>query len=105
MLPSGKVDSYSVEASDEDGFVGDKASKGAFWEILDKWRKPLRDLGQDPLGEKPGDEIGKTKLADILAQGDPEAAGVVQSAIEEFAQQLCARVIQRFLRLERMARY
>jgi predicted NBD/HSP70 family sugar kinase len=97
VLPSVKVDSYSVELSDEDGFVGDKASKGAFWEILDKWRKPLRDLGEDPLGEKPGDEIGKTKLADILAQGDPEAAGVVQSAIEEFAQQL-STVIQRFLR-------
>ena len=99
VLPSVKVDSYSVEISDEDGFVGDKASKGAFWDILDKWRKPLRDLGQDPLGEKPGDEIGKTKLADILAQGDPEAAGVVQSAIEDFAQQLSA-VIQRFLRIK-----
>lgn len=99
VLPSVKVDSYSVEISDDDGFLGDKASKGAFWDILEKWRKPLKDLGEDPLGEKPGDEIGKTKLADILAEGDPEAAGVVQSAIEEFAQQL-STVIQRFIKLK-----
>jgi hypothetical protein len=99
VLPSVTVDSYSVELTDDDGFVGDKASKGAFWDILEKWRKPLKELGQDPLGEKAGDEIGKTKLADILAEGKPEAAGIVQSALEDFSQQLAA-VIQRFLRVK-----
>ena len=99
ILPSVEVKSYNVEIEDDDGFVGDKASKAAFWDLLDKWRKPLKDLGHDPLGEKPSEAIGKKKLASLLIEGDPEAAGVVQSAVEEFAQQLTT-VIRRFLRLK-----
>ena len=48
-LPSVEVDGYNLEIKDEDGFVGDKASRGAFHDILDKWREPLRKLGADPL--------------------------------------------------------
>ncbi len=92
VLPSVKVDSYNLEVEDEEGFLGDKANRDAFWEILDKWRKPLQD--QDPLGDKPSEEIGKKKLAALLTDGEPEAAGIVQSAIEDFAQQL-ALVIRR----------
>ena len=99
VLPSVKVDSYNLEVEDEEGFVGDKANRDAFWEILDKWRKPLKDLGQDPLGDKPSEELSKKKLAALLTEGDPEAAALVQSAVEEFAQQL-ALVIRRFLRLK-----
>ena len=99
VLPSVEVKSYNVEIEDEDGFVGDKASRRVFWEILDKWRKPLKKLGEDPLGDKASEEIGKKKLAALLSEGDPEAAGLVQSAVEEFAQQLTA-VIRRFLRLK-----
>ncbi len=97
VLPSVKVDSYNLEVEDEEGFLGDKANRDAFWEILDKWRKPLQD--QDPLGDKPSEEIGKKKLAALLTDGEPEAAGIVQSAIEDFAQQL-ALVIRRFVRLK-----
>lgn len=99
VLPSVKVDSYNLEIEDDDGFLGDRANRDAFWESLDKWRKPLRDLGQDPLGDRPSQEIGKKKLAALLAEGEPEAAGVVQGAIEDFAQQL-ALVMRRFLRLK-----
>ena len=99
VLPSVKVDSYNLEVEDEDGFVGDRANRSAFWEILDKWRKPLKELGQDPLGDQPSEEIGKKKLAALLTDGDPETASLVQSAVEEFAQQL-ALVIRRFLRLK-----
>jgi hypothetical protein len=99
VLPSVKVDSYNLEVEDDEGFVGDKASKAAFWQIVDKWRKTLKDLGEDPLGEKPSEDIGKKKLATLLHEGDPAAAGLVQSAVEEFAQQL-AQVIRRFLRLK-----
>ena len=56
-LPSVEVDSYNLEIKDEDGFVGDKASRGAFHEMLEKWREPLRKLGADPLGEKSSDQI------------------------------------------------
>lgn len=99
VLPSVTVDSYNVEIEDEEGFIGDKASKSAFWELVDKWRKPLKEAGEDPLGDKPSEELGKKKLAELLSKGDPEAAGMVQGAIEDFAQQL-ASVIRRFLRLK-----
>jgi predicted NBD/HSP70 family sugar kinase len=99
VLPSVEIKSYNVEIADEDGFIGDKAGKAAFWEALDKWRKPLRKLGADPLGDEESEAIGKKKLAALLTEGEPEAAGVVQSAVEEFAQQL-AKVIRRFLRLK-----
>lgn len=97
MLPSVQVDSYNLEISDAVGFYGDKASKKAFWGIIDKWRKTLREEGDDPFGDTPTDKISKKQLEALLAKGDPEAAGVVQSAVEEFAQRL-AKVIRRFLR-------
>lgn len=99
VLPSVTVDSYNIELKDDEGFIGDKASKSAFWELVDKWRKPLRDEADDPLGDKATEEISKKKLADILSEGDAEAVALVQSAVEDFAQQL-ASVIKRFLRLK-----
>src|SRR5881398_881429 len=47
-LPSVDVDSYNIELKDENGFVGDRASKGSFQKILEAWRKPLRKRGDDP---------------------------------------------------------
>src|ERR1044072_2938170 len=88
VLPSVQVDTYNLEVGDEDGFIGDKASKGAFWELFDKWRQPLRELTEDPFGDKPTDEIMKKKLDALLTKGSPEAAGVVHSAVEDFAQHL-----------------
>ena len=51
-LPSVDVDSFNIELKDEEGFLGDRASKGAFREILDGWRKPLRKSGEDPFGDE-----------------------------------------------------
>jgi predicted NBD/HSP70 family sugar kinase len=96
-LPSVEVDSYNLEIRDEDGFVGDKASRGAFHEMLEKWREPLRKLGADPLGEKASDQMSKKQLDKLLAEGDAEAGGIIHSAIEEFAQTL-ASVIKRYLK-------
>jgi predicted NBD/HSP70 family sugar kinase len=98
-LPAVEIDSYNIETKDDEGFLGDRASKGAFRDILDNWRKELRKRGSDPLGDESSDEISKQKLDEILAEGEPEAAGVVQGAIEEFAQEL-ALVIRRYLRLK-----
>jgi len=98
-LPSVEVDSYNIEAKDENGFVGDRASKGAFQEILESWRKPLRKRGDDPLGKKPSGEISKQELDKILVGDDLEAAALVHSAVEDFAQQL-AHVTERFLKLK-----
>jgi predicted NBD/HSP70 family sugar kinase len=98
-LPGVEVDGYSLELEDEEGFAGDKANKGAFVDILDELRKPFRRSGEDPLGDKPSAKISRKKLAALLADGKPEEAAVVQSAIEEFAQRLKA-VICRFLQLK-----
>lgn len=98
QLTSVLVDTYNAELRDDEGFIGDRASKRAFQAIVDDWRERLRKISEDPLGEKPTEEIGKKKLDKLLVDGDPEAAGLVHSAIEEFAQEL-AGVIRRFLRL------
>ena len=100
VLPSVTVDSYNVEIEDDEGFVGDKASKGAFWELLDKWRKPLQRGGRGSARRQAQrrdrqEEARRT----CWPRANPRAAALVQSAIEEFAQQL-AYVIRRFMRLK-----
>ena len=96
-LPSVELDSYNIELKDDEGFIGDRASKGAFREIIDNWRKSVRKAGDDPFGKEASDEISKKTLDDLLAKGDAEAAGIVQGAIEEFSQEL-AIVIRRYLK-------
>lgn len=96
-LPSVEIDSYNLEIRDEEGFVGDRASRGAFNAIMEEWREPLRKLGADPLGEEATEDVSKKTLDALLAEGDIEAAGLVHSAIEAFAQEL-AHVIRRFLK-------
>ncbi len=93
------VDAYNAELRTSEGFVGDRASKRAFQAILDDWRERVSKMGEDPLGEQPSDEISKKQLDKVLLEGDPEAAGMVHSAIEEFAQEFAA-VVRRFLRLK-----
>ncbi|MBF5066202.1 ROK family protein, partial [Salmonella enterica subsp. enterica serovar Istanbul] len=76
-LPSVDVDSFNIEIKDEDGFLGDRASKGAFRNILDRWRKPLRKSGKDPFGDEPSDEISKKTLDAVLVGDDTEASAIV----------------------------
>jgi hypothetical protein len=96
-LPSVEVDSFNVELKDEDGFLGDRASKGAFRKILETLRKPLKKNGDDPLGKKAAGDIAKSELDEALAGDDVAAAALVHGAIEEFAQEL-AYVTGRFLK-------
>jgi hypothetical protein len=96
-LPSVDVDSFNIELKDEDGFLGDRASKGAFQRILDGLRKPLKKNGDDPLGDKATDEIGKSTLDQVLLGDDIAAAALVHGAIEDFAQEL-AYVTRRILK-------
>ena len=98
-LPKVVVDSYNVELADEEGFVGDRASRRAFRSIIDKWRKPLRELKQDPFGDEASDKLSKKTLDELLAGGHPEAAGILHGAIEDFAQEL-AQVTRQFLKLK-----
>lgn len=80
-LPAVEVASYNLELKDDEGFVGDRASKSAFRKFIDNWRKPLREIGEDPFGDEPSSKIAKKQLNSLLAGGDPEVAGVIQSAI------------------------
>ena len=96
-LPSVEIDSFNIELKDDEGYLGDRASKGAFRKILERWRKPLRKSGEDPFGKEPSENIGKKVLDAILIGDDTEASAVVHSAIEDFAQEL-AYVTRRFLK-------
>jgi predicted NBD/HSP70 family sugar kinase len=101
-LPSVDVDSFNIELKDDDGFLGDRASKGAFREILDTLRKPLKKNGDDPLGSKSAEAIGKTALDEALVGDDIHASALVHGAIEAFAQEL-AYVTRRFLKTKAWA--
>src|SRR3979409_613415 len=89
--------SYRSRTKDDEGFLGDRASKGAFRDILEKWRKPLRKSGEDPFGKEPTENISKKVLDAVLVGDDAEASAVVHSAVEDFAQEL-AHVTRRFLK-------
>ncbi|HEX2526616.1 MAG TPA: hypothetical protein VHL31_10020 [Geminicoccus sp.] len=104
-----RVDTYNAELEDPTGkgFLGDRASNRSFIAMLEDWRVRVRrgNNGVDPLegtvGEgTPTHQIDRGELDDLLqaADEDPEAAGLVHSAIEEFAHEM-AGVVRRFLRL------
>jgi hypothetical protein len=97
-LPSVEVDSYNLEIRDDEGFIGDRITTATFRDFIDDLRKLLRKHGEDPLGDEPTEDLSKKTLDKLLA-GEPEAAGVVQGAIEDFAHEL-ALVIRRFLKLK-----
>src|ERR1700733_839573 len=101
-LPSVEEDSFNIEWKDEDGFLGDRASKGAFRKILDTLRKPLKKNGEDPLGNKSAEQIGKSTLDEALVGDDVGARALVHGAIEEFAQEL-AYVTRRILKTKAWA--
>jgi hypothetical protein len=50
-LPSVEIDSYNVELKDNEGFIGDRASRGAFRTLVDQIRKSVRKNRDDPLGD------------------------------------------------------
>ena len=50
-LPAVNVEDYNVELQDDEGFIGDKASKGAFRQIIDNWRE-AEEIEPIPSGTK-----------------------------------------------------
>jgi hypothetical protein len=97
-LPSIVVDSYNLELSDSDGFIGDRASKGAFRSYLDEERKLFAKAGEDPLGDEDSASLSKKAIDQHLLE-DIEAAGIVFSAIDRFSNELSG-IIQRFLKVK-----
>ncbi len=92
------VDDYNAELRDENGFVGDRASRRAFRAIVEDLRQRLREVAKDPLGDRPSEELTKQVLDEVLAEGEPEAAGLIHGAIEAFTAELVT-VIEELLRL------
>jgi hypothetical protein len=100
VLPHVMVDAYNEELKDKDGFIGDRASKGAFREILDRWRTEVGSKSkEDPFGDTPTYSLTKSQLDKYFESDDPVAAALVHTAVEEFAGEL-ATVTTRFLQLE-----
>ena len=99
-LPSVEVDSYNVELKDNEGFIGDRASRGAFSHFgRSNSQISSQKGGEDPLGDEDTEELSKADLDNLLLKGEPAAAGVVHAAIEDFSQDF-ALIIQRFLKLK-----
>jgi hypothetical protein len=94
-LPAVAVISYNVELKADGAFIGDKASKTAFFERIDAWRAIARKSGKDPFGKVATRELSKKSLGRILSRGKSDAAGIVHSALEDFANAL-VDVIKRF---------
>jgi hypothetical protein len=99
-LPLVEIDTYNEELRDPEGFIGDRATRRAFHAILRDWRERIHAIVEnDPLGDEPGPSPGKKKLDRVLRSGESLAAGVLHTAIEEFANEL-ADVTLRFLPLK-----
>jgi hypothetical protein len=78
-LPVASADSFNIERKDDDDFLGDRASKGAFRKNLDGLRKPLKKNCDDPLGNKSTEAIGKNAVDQALAGDDIGAAALVHA--------------------------
>ncbi|MDQ0392809.1 ROK family protein [Labrys monachus] len=96
-LPSVIIDSYNLEIRDRNGFIGDRASKSAFREKLEDWRKRVRKGGEDPLGDTATKELSTRQIDEYLNGEDKQAAALVMSAVDDFAGDL-AHVLRRFLK-------
>jgi hypothetical protein len=91
------VDAYNAELQDAGRLIGDRATIGAFRAVIEESREQVRQIADDPLGDTPTADLSKTKLDKVLAKGDPEAAGVIHGAVEDFSVDLTA-VVTRLLK-------
>ena len=96
-LPSVTIDGYNLELKDKDGFIGDRASKSAFQDKLDDWRKRIRKGGEDPLGDIATKDLSKKQIDAVLTGKDKEAAALVMGAVEDFSGEI-AHVLGKFLK-------
>ncbi len=89
-FPGLRLDAYAEELPGPEG-----SAPRPFGAVLEAWRAKLRSGGiLDPFGEAPSDEVDRQALDAVLAEGSPEASGLVNGAIEEFAHELADAVRQ-----------
>jgi hypothetical protein len=93
------VTSYNVEVREGRRFVGDRASKTAFFERLEALRADARKRGKDPLGDTATNDLSKKDIERALRHGKHDAAALVQEAVDAHARELVG-VIERFRRVD-----
>ncbi len=98
LFPGLRLDAYSLDLPDGARQLGDRASHKAFDRILAGWRRKVRHAGRDPFGPEPEETPPREDLDAALTGGSPEASGILQGAIEDYAGAL-ADVVRRFLLL------
>jgi hypothetical protein len=62
VLPSVIIDTYNCELEDEEGFVGDKACKSAFHEILDRVREEPPKVRRSGEKSSPRERLRRRRL-------------------------------------------
>jgi predicted NBD/HSP70 family sugar kinase len=91
------ITSYNVELRDKDGFLGDKASVGAFLNMADERRDEL--LAAGPCQFDHEDNLTPEHLDAILATGTEHQKLIAQEVIVAYAERLAA-VLQAHLELD-----
>lgn len=94
-----RVDSYNLEIRKGDDWIGDQASRLAFWKIVDDLRRHARTIGYDPF-DKPTSDVSKKQFDRLLRSKNLKLVTFANSAVEIFARQL-VEVIRRFLAVKK----
>lgn len=93
------IDSYNLEIRKGESWIGDQASRRAFWKICDDMRKHARTIGFDPFN-KPTVDVSKKEFDRLFRSKDPQKVTFAHGVIDVFARQL-VEVIERFLEVKK----
>jgi predicted NBD/HSP70 family sugar kinase len=97
-LPSVSVDSYNLRIRDGNKFIGDNASKSAYLEKLDFWRRQIDpEVIRKSFGNEATADLSRKEIDALLKGKDDLARAIVLSSVHDFAVSL-AEVINRFLK-------
>jgi hypothetical protein len=93
------IESYNLEIKKGEDWLGDQASRLAFWKICDDHRKLARAVGFDPFA-RPTSDLSKKDFDRLLASKDARTVAFAYGVVEAFAQRL-VEVIHRFLEVKK----
>lgn len=93
------IDSYNLEIRKGDNWIGDQASRLAFWKVVDDLRKHARTIGFDPF-DKPTADVSKKEFDKLWRSKNLQHVTFANSAVDIFARQL-VEVISRFLEVKK----
>lgn len=95
-LPGATVESFNLDIKKGGEILNNRVRKGAFVEKIEAFRRDSRKFGDDPLGDVSTSDISKKQLGAFLNGEKPNAAAIVQTAIDQFSNDI-AEVLERFL--------